>query len=97
MKVITNYNNYAADHNSIRRKSAYKGLYTLAHLISGLCLVVIYVKYITSEGLLRNTLALDVDTMQEACLYTANSRLRHCVNGFGTCPSGTWFGQQLLS
>ena len=31
-----NYNNYAADHNSIRRKSA-EGLYTLARL-SGLCL-----------------------------------------------------------
>ena len=31
-----NYNNYAADHNSIRRKSVY-GLYTLARL-SGLCL-----------------------------------------------------------
>ena len=30
------YNNYAADHNSIRRKNAY-GLYTLVRL-SGLCL-----------------------------------------------------------
>ena len=37
----SNYNNYAADHNSIR--------------------VVIYVKYMTYEGLLHNTLALDVD------------------------------------
>ena len=29
---------------------------------------VIYVKYITYEGLLHNTLALDVDTVQEACI-----------------------------
>ena len=34
--IEINYNNYAADHNLIRRKSA-RGLYTLAHL-SGLCL-----------------------------------------------------------
>ena len=27
-----------------------------------------YVKYITYEGLLHNTLALDVDTVQEACI-----------------------------
>ena len=41
----SNYNNYAADHNSIRRKSA-QGLYTLARL-SGCVWVVIYVKYTT--------------------------------------------------
>ena len=41
--------------------------YTLARL-SGLCWVVIYDKYITYEGLLHNTLALDVDTVQEACI-----------------------------
>ena len=64
----SNYNNYATDHNSSRRKNA-QGLYTLARL-SGLCWVVIYVKYITYEGLLglHNTLALDVDTVQEACI-----------------------------
>ena len=39
--------------------------------------VVIYVKYITYECLLHNTLALDVGTVQEACVYTANSRLTH--------------------
>ena len=55
-----------------------QGLYTLARL-SGLCWVVIHVKYITHEGLLHNTLALDVDTEQEAACraYTANSRLTH--------------------
>ena len=62
----SNYNNYAADDNSIRRKSV-QGLYTLARL-SGLCWVVIYVKYITYKGLLHNTLALDADTVQEACI-----------------------------
>ena len=39
--------------------------------------MIIYVKYITYEGLLHNTLALDFDTVQEACVYTANSRLTH--------------------
>ena len=33
----SNYNNYAADHNSIRCKSAFIRLYTLACL-SGVCL-----------------------------------------------------------
>ena len=42
--------------------------------------MVIYVKYITYEGILHNTLALDVDTVQE---QTRVSRMRrHCVNGF---------------
>ena len=39
--------------------------------------MVIYAKYITYEGILHNTLALDVDTIQEACVYTANSRLTY--------------------
>ena len=41
--------------------------------------MVIHVKYITYEGILHNTLALDVDTVQEAgcTAYTANSRLTH--------------------
>ena len=49
--------------------------YTPLHVYLGCVWVVIYVKYITYEGLLHNTLALDVDTVQEAC--TANSRLTH--------------------
>ena len=59
----SNYNNYVADHNSIRRKD-----YTPLHVYLGCVWVVIYVKYITCEGLLHNTLALDVDTVQEACI-----------------------------
>ena len=75
--------------------------YTPLHVYLGCVWVVIYVKYMTYEGLLHNTLALDVDTVQEACgVYTANSRLTHekaLCECFGTCPGGTWFGQQLLS
>ncbi len=73
--------------------------YTPLHVYLGCVWVVIYVKYITYECLLYNTLALDVDTVQEACIQeTRVYRMRrHCVNGFGTCPSGTWFGQLLLS
>ena len=51
--------------------------YTPLHVYLGCVWVVIYVKYIIYEGLLHNTLALDVDTVQEACVYTANLRLRH--------------------
>ena len=51
--------------------------YTPLHVYPGCVWVVIYVTYITYEGLLHNTLALDVDTVQEACVYTANSRLTH--------------------
>ena len=40
------------------------------HVYLGCVWVVIYVKYITYEGLLHNTLALDVDTVQEACVYS---------------------------
>ena len=40
--------------------------YTPLHVYLGCVWVVIYVKYITYEGLLHNTLALDVDTVQEA-------------------------------
>ena len=42
--------------------------YTPLHVYLGCVWVVIYVKYITYEGLLHNTLALDVDTVQEACI-----------------------------
>ena len=42
--------------------------YTPLHVYLGCGWVVIYVKYITYEGLLHNTLALDVDTVQEACI-----------------------------
>ena len=41
--------------------------YTPLHLYLGCVWVVIY-KYITYEGLLHNTLALDLDTVQEACI-----------------------------
>ena len=53
--------------------------YTPLHVYLGCVWVVIHVKYITYEGLLHNTLALDVDTVQEAACraYTANSRLTH--------------------
>ena len=51
--------------------------YTPLHVYLCCVCVVIYVKYITYEGLLHNTLALDVDTVQDACVYTANSRLTH--------------------
>ena len=51
--------------------------YTPLHVYLGCVWVVIYVKYITYEGLLHNTLAVDVDTVQEACMYAANSRLTH--------------------
>ena len=40
--------------------------YTPLHVYLGCVWVVIYVKYITYEALLHNTLALDVDTGQEA-------------------------------
>ena len=45
--------------------------YTPLHVYLGCVWVVIYVKYITYEGLLHNTLAalaLDVDIVQEACI-----------------------------
>ena len=47
-----------------------KGLNTLVRL-SGLCLggnLCQIIFFITYEGLLHNTLALDVDTVQEACI-----------------------------
>ena len=62
----SNYNNYAADHNSIRVR-VHKD-YTPLHVYLGCVWVVNCVKYITYEGLLHNTLALDVDTVQEACI-----------------------------
>ncbi len=42
--------------------------HTPLHVYLGCVWVVIYVKYITNEGLLHNTLALDVDTVKEACI-----------------------------
>ena len=47
--------------------------YTPLRVYMGCVWVVIYVKYITYEGLLHNTLALDVDTMQETCILWAQS------------------------
>ena len=57
--------------------------YTPLHVYLGCVWVVIYVKYITYEGLLHNTSALDVDTVQEACkvtVYTAK-----CVRTIHPC------------
>ena len=42
--------------------------YTPLHVYLDCVWVVIYVKYITYECLLHNTSALDVDTVQEACI-----------------------------
>ena len=52
---------------------------TPLHVYLGCVWVVIHVKYITYEGLLHDTLALDIDTEQEAACraYTANSCLTH--------------------
>ena len=41
--------------------------YTPLRVYVGCVWVVIYVKYITHEGLLHNTLALDIDTVKERC------------------------------
>ena len=46
--------------------------YTPLCVYVGCVWVVIYVKYITYEGLLHNTLALDVDTVQETCILWRN-------------------------
>ena len=51
--------------------------YTPLLVYLGCVWVVIYVKYITYEDLLHNTLALDVDTVQEVCVFTANLRLTY--------------------
>ncbi len=53
--------------------------YTPLHVYLGCVWVVIYVKYITYEGLLHNTLALDVDTVQVR-VYTAE-----CVRTIHPC------------
>ena len=45
--------------------------YTPLRVYMGCVWVVIYVKYIIYEGLLHNTLALDVDTVQETCILWA--------------------------
>ena len=45
--------------------------YTPLRVYVGCVWVVIYVKYITYEGILHNTLALDVDTVQETCILWA--------------------------
>ena len=47
--------------------------YTPLRVYVGCVWVVIYVKYITYEDLLHNTLALDVDTVQETCILWAQS------------------------
>ena len=49
--------------------------YTPLHVYLDCVWVVIYVKYITYEGLLHNILALDVDTVQEACIQ--QTRFNH--------------------
>ena len=62
----SNYNQYAADHNNIQFAVRVRKDYTPLHVYLGCVWVVIYVNYITYEDLLHNTLALDVDTVQEA-------------------------------
>ena len=47
--------------------------YTPLRVYVGCVWVIIYVKYITYEDLLHNTLALDVDTVQETCILWAQS------------------------
>ncbi len=47
--------------------------YTPLRVYVGCVWMVIYIKYITYEGLLHNTLALDVDTVQEGCILWAPS------------------------
>ena len=42
--------------------------YIPLHVYLGCVWVVMYVKYITYDRLLHKTLALDVDTVQEACI-----------------------------
>ena len=42
--------------------------YTPMYVYLGCVSKVMYVKYITYEGILHDTLALDVDTVQEACI-----------------------------
>ena len=54
---------------AVRVRKDYKPL----RVYVGCVWVVIYVKYITYEGLLHNTLALDVDTVQETCILWAQS------------------------
>ena len=50
--------------------------YTPLNVYLGYVWVVVYVKYITYKGLLlHNTLALDVDTVQEACIQQQGSTL----------------------
>ena len=46
--------------------------YTPLRVYVGCVWVIIYVKYITYECLLHNTLALDVDTVQERCYCGRN-------------------------
>ena len=62
-KNRTLHNTLALDVYSRVRKD-----YTPLHVYLGCVWVVIYVKCITYECLLHNTLALDVDTVQEACI-----------------------------
>ena len=80
--------------------------YTPLHVYLGYVWVVIYVNYIAYEGILHNTLALDVDTAQSPRVYNklVVNVWEGIVNSFGTCPSGTWsfivkhtrwFGEQL--
>ena len=49
--------------------------YTPLHVYLGCVWVVIYVKYITYDALLHDTLALGVDTVQEACIGLQQTRV----------------------
>ena len=67
--------------------------YTPLYDYLGYVWVVIYVNYITyNEGILHNTLALDVDTAQSPRVYNklVLNVWEGTVNSFGSCPSGTW-------
>ena len=51
-------------------------LYTPLHVYLGYVWMVIYVNYITYEGMLHNTLALDVDTAQSPRVYNKQREAR---------------------
>ena len=63
--------------------------YTPLHVYLGCLWLIIYVKYITYEGLLHNTLALDVDTVQEACIWQSAQGLYTLARLSGLCLGGT--------
>ena len=61
---------------------------TQLHVNLGGVWVVIYVTYITYEGVLHNTLALDVDTVQKACIQHSAGGLYTLARLSGLCLCG---------